>query len=223
MRLAGPAIAVGVLLAAQGTASAFTIIPADEDPDRIIVVIDRDYGDVVPLRALPPPYGRIVQSIQGPDGLSFRWRYYRSSEEGMYYMHVRPGGSGSAHFEFYGPELAEGDVLGAAAVLVDGEGAPMHTFLARADVTAQGAFSGGGQFHHVRMDLDRPHEWWERVEAIAFFTMKYYSQQRPADDGVWQAMENAVQRLTVGQGGKQRSRGEQDGGSPLPAHSGHRP
>lgn len=193
-------------LAAAGPAGAYTIIPADEDPNRIIVVIERDYGDVVPLRALPAPYSRIVQNIQGPDGLSFRWRQFRSNEEGMAYIHVSPEGEGRMHFEFYGQPLADGDTLGAAAVLVDAGGSAMHTFMARADVQGE-AFASGGNLHRVQLDLSRPAEWWARVEAIAFFYMKYYQVQAPDRAGIWRAMERAVDRYTNGEGTVQQSDG----------------
>lgn len=188
-------------------AQAFTIVPAQEDPSRIIVLIDRDYGDVVPVKALPPPFDQLVQTAQGPDTLSFRWRYYRSSEEGMCYVHVRPDGSGSVHFEFYGPELADGDTLGAAAVLVDAEGTAMASFLARADIVGS-TFAEGGAFHHVRMEVGRPLDWWRKVDAIAFFTMKYYRVQSPGDAGIWEAMHTAVRRYTHGAGEELQSKGQ---------------
>lgn len=201
------ALAVFLLpIAAVWPAAAFTIVPDDDDPGRIVVVIERDYGDVVPLRALPPPYNRIVQDIQGPDGLSFRWRQFRSNERGLAYIHVSPDGEGSMRFEFHGNPLADGDTLGAAAALADAEGKAMHTFLARADVEGD-TFAGGGHLHRVHMEIERPPEWWDRVDAIAFFHMKYYSVQAPDREGVWSAMRRAVERFTKGEGTTQQADG----------------
>jgi hypothetical protein len=191
---------------AAGPAGAFTNLPDDEDPGRIVVVIERDYGDVVPLRALPAPYNRVVQNIQGPDGLSFRWRQFRSNEEGMAYIHVSPEGEGSMRFEFYGKPLADGDTLGAAAVLVDRGGRAMHTFMARADVEGE-TFASGGHLHRVRLDIGRPPEWWGDVDAIAFFHMKYYQVQAPDREGIWRAMVRAVERFTKGEGTIQQAAG----------------
>lgn len=206
MRLA-PALAVLCTTLFLGRpAMGFTIVPADEDSGRIVVVIERDYGDVVPLRALPPPYDRIVQNRQGPDGLSFRWRQFRSNEEGIAYIRVSPQGAGTIFFEFYGKPLADGDTLAAAAVLIGQGGEAMHTFMARADVTGDG-FSGGGKLHRVDMTIERPAGWWARVEAVAFFNMKYYRVQAPDHEGVWQAMQRAVERLTGGKGTLQRAGG----------------
>jgi hypothetical protein len=206
MRLRTTLAILAVAIAAEGPASAFTIVPADEDPGRIVVIIERDYGDVVPLKALPAPYNRIVQDLQGPDGLSFRWRQFRSSEQGMAYIHVSPTGAGDMRFEFYGEPLEDGDSLGAAAVLVGPNGRAMHTFLARADVEGD-AFAGGGNLHRVRLELDQPPEWWAEIDAIAFFYMKYYQVQSPDREGVWRAMERAVQRFTKGEGPVQRGDG----------------
>ena len=197
---------IAFAMLAASPAGAFTIVPDDDDPGRIVVVIERDYGEVVPLRALPPPYNRIVQDIQGPDGLSFRWRQFRSTERGMAYIHVFPDGVARMHFEFHGQPLADGDTLGAAAVLADAEGKAMHTFLARADVVGE-AFASGGNLHRVRLEIERPPEWWRRVDAIAFFHMKYYSVQAPDREGVWNAMRRAVERFTRGEGTRQQADG----------------
>lgn len=206
MRLIAALTVLTAALAAGEPAAAYTIVPADEEPGRIVVVIERDYGDVVPLRALPSPYDGIVQDSQGPDGLSFRWRQFRSTEQGMAYIHVSPEGAGDMRFEFYGEPLADGDTLGAAAVLVGPDGEAMHTFMARADVEGEN-FAGGGNLHRVRMEIERPANWWARVEAIAFFYMKYYRVQAPDHEGVWQAMQRAVGRFTKGKGTVQQADG----------------
>jgi len=192
--------------AAGGPAAAFTIVPADGDAGRIVVIIERDYGELVPLKALPAPYNRIVQELQGPAGLSFRWQQFRSPEQGMAYIRVSPQGMGHMRFEFYGDPLADGHTLGAAAVLVGPEGRALHTFLARADVEGD-AFASGGKLHRVGMELERPPAWWGGVEAIAFFHMKYYQAQAPDREGVWRAMERAVARFTMGEGAVQRADG----------------
>jgi hypothetical protein len=197
----------GILLigacALPGEAAAYMIVPGDEDPHRIVVEIDRDFGDRVPLRVLPPPYRNIVQSVQGPERLSFRWQYFRSSEQGLFYIHVGEDGSGQARFEFAGPRLADGDTLGAAAVLLDAAGRPMHTFLAKADVEGE-AFAGGSRFHRVALGLERPPEWWRAVDSVVFLNMKYYRQQRPEGEAVWAAMERAVRHAAGGLGTSQR-------------------
>jgi hypothetical protein len=189
--------------AQAGPAAAYMIVPTDEDPQRIVVEIDRDFGDRVPLRVLPAPYQDIVQTRQGPERLSFRWQYFRSSEQGLFYIHVDEAGAGQARFEFAGPRLADGDTLGAAAVLVDAAGQPMHTFLAKADVAGE-MFEGGERFHRVAIGLDRPPEWWRSVDAVIFLNMKYYRQQRPEGDAVWMAMERAVRHAAGGLGTSQR-------------------
>lgn len=197
---------VFTVLAPAVTALAFTIVPDDDDPGRIVVVLERDYGEVVPLKALPPPYNQIVQNVQGPDGLSFRWRQFRSTEKGMAYIHVSPEGRGRMHFEFHGEPLADGDTLGAAAVLADADGRAMHSFLARADVRGE-RFASGANLHRVRLEIERTPAWWKRVDAIAFFHMKYYSVQAPDREGVWSAMRRAVERFTRGEGTEQQGDG----------------
>lgn len=189
-----------------GEAAAFMIVPVEEDPDRIIVEIERSYGDRVPLRTLPPPYNHIVQTMQGPKGLSFRWQYFRSSEQGLFYIHVGDDGVGSAHFEFAGSRLADGDTLGAAAVLVDARGRPMHAFLAKADVEGD-RFAGGDNFRRFAIELERPPEWWGAVDALVMFNMKYYAMHRPPGEAVWDAMRRAVVQTVGSFDGFQRPEG----------------
>lgn len=191
-------------LAVTGEVAAYTIVPFEEDPGRIVVEIERAYGDRVPLRALPPPYRSLVQTRQGVATLSFRWQYFRSSEQGLFYIRVEDDGAGVAHFEFGGPAPGAGDTIGAAAVLVDAAGTALHTFMARADVSEDGGFADGSRFHRVALALRRPVAWWEQVDAIVFLNMKYYRQQRPVGDAVWMAMENAVRRAAGDTGPLQR-------------------
>jgi hypothetical protein len=196
------AIAVAALLAAP-PALAYTIVPADDGSGRVFVHLERDYGDFVPLSALPPPFNQIVQTVQGPDALSFRWRYFRSDEDGLFYIRVDEDGAGTATFGFNDPEPAAGDRLGFAAVLVDRDGRAMHSMLVRANVgqDAGGAVQTG---YKAEIAIDREPEWWREVDAMAFLMMKYYEQQAPSDEGVWEAMQRAVSRFTQGRGTSER-------------------
>ena len=83
------------------------------------------------------------------------------------------------------------------------DGTPLHTFYARAD-TLGGVFDDGTKFHRVRLALERPPEWWGKVDAIVFFNMTYHPIQKLDDDGVWAAMQRAVWHFTNGQGTEQR-------------------
>ena len=196
------AIAAAALLAAA-PAEAYTIVPADDDSGRIFVLLERDYGDVVPLSALPPPFNQIVQTAQGPDALSFRWRYFRSDEDGLFYIRVDEDGAGTATFGFNDPEPVAGDRLGFATVLVGRDGRAMHAVLVRANIgqDADGAMQTG---YRAEIAIDREPEWWREVDAMAFLMMKYYEQQAPGDEGVWEAMERAVNRFTEGRGTSER-------------------
>jgi hypothetical protein len=201
-----PILMVLALVAGQwlaGAASAYTIVPADDQSSRIYVIVERDYGDLVPLSALPPPFHTIVQMQQGPDALSFRWRYFRSDEDGVFFIRVDEDGAGTASFGFNDPQPVAGDRLGAAVVLVGRDGQAMHSMLVRANVRHD---AGGTprQSHAAQVALDREPHWWREVDALAFLTMKYYEQQAPDDEGVWRAMERAVQRFTEGEGTSER-------------------
>lgn len=195
-------LAAGLLAAAP--AKAYTIVPADDGTGRIFVHLERDYGEVVPLSALPPPFNQIVQTAQGPDALSFRWRYFRSDEDGLFYIRVDEDGAGTATFGFNDPEPVAGDRLGFAAVLVDRDGHAMHSMLVRANV---GQDAGGAvqTRYEAEIAIDREPEWWREVDAMAFLMMKYYKQQAPSDEGVWEAMERAVSRFSEGRGTTERA------------------
>ncbi|MBO6718348.1 MAG: hypothetical protein JJ913_10370 [Rhizobiaceae bacterium] len=192
-----------VALACAAPARAYTIVPADDGTGRIYVIVERDYGDLVPLSALPPPFNAIVQTQQGPDALSFRWRYFRSDEDGIFYIRVDEDGAGTATFGFNDPEPVQGDRLGVAVVLVDRNGNAMHSMLVRANVE-QGADGALRRNHGAELALDREPHWWRDVDALAFLMMKYYEQQAPSDEGVWRAMERAVERFTEGLGTTER-------------------
>lgn len=194
--------AAGLVLARP--ALAYTIVPADDQSGRIFVHVERDYGDVVPLSALPPPFNQIVQTAQGPDTLSFRWRYFRSDEDGLFYIRVDEDGSGTANFGFSDPEPVAGDRLGVAAVLIDRQGEAMHAMLVRANVEG-GMRDEPEQRFAAEIAIDREPGWWRKVDAIGFLMMKYYEQQAPSDAGVWEAMQRAVDRFTEGKGTRERA------------------
>jgi hypothetical protein len=180
-------------------AGAWLIYPERDDPARMIVEIERPYGDLVPFAALPGQFGTPVQTTQGPETLSYRWRYGRIAE-GMAFLRVNEDGAGAIEFEFRAREPIEGQRLGAAAVLVAGDGTPLHSLYARTDT---GSF-GDAATHRVVLAIDRPPDWWRRVTGIAFFYMIYHPLQKLDDEGIWRAMRQAVGHFTRGQGTEQR-------------------
>lgn len=188
---------------AAGPVAAFTIVPADDETGRVFVVIERPYGDVVPFRLLPKPFDRVVQTLQGPETLSFRWRYPPSLDEGRGHIQVEADGRGTMRFHFTARQPRAGDTLAAAAVLIDGEGRALHSFLARATLTGAAA-EAGPERHAVALRLERAPEWWERVDAIAFFNMTYHVERDLDEADIWTAMRRAVHRLTMGEGSEQR-------------------
>ena len=99
--------------------------------------IEEAYGDLVPFAALPAPFNTAVQTAQGPETLSYRWRY-EDEADGLAFLRVDEDGRGIFNFEFQARELIEGRRLGAAAVLVAADGSPLHTFYAR---TETGSFA----------------------------------------------------------------------------------
>ena len=181
-------------------AGAWLIYPDRDDPSRMIVEIEKPYGDLVPFASLPGRFDTAVQTVQGPETLSYRWRY-REAADGMAFLRVDEDGTGTIEFEFRARELVDGQRLGAAAVLVAGDGTPLHTFYAR---TGTGSFGNEAKTHRVELSIDRPPDWWRRVTGIAFFYMIYHPLQKLDDDGVWQAMRRAVGHFTKGQGTEQR-------------------
>jgi hypothetical protein len=191
------AVALPALLAVMGTASAFMIYPDRDNPDALIVLIEQAYGDLVEFRMLPKPYDMVVQTAQGPDTFSFRWKYAREPQHGMAFLTVDEDGLGVIEFQFWGEGLKDGDTLAAAAVLVDKDQKPLHAFYAKADFV-DASFAGGSERHHVRLFAEHEPAWWSRVDGIAFFTMKYFAQQRPDEAGVWESMERAVLFFTKG-------------------------
>jgi hypothetical protein len=197
-----PTTVLVAMIAAVGPASAYTVIPDRDDPDRLIVLIEKPYGDLVAFGTLPPPFNNVVQTLQGPDRLSFRWRYGRSREEGLSWLHVDEDGKATIHFEFRGGETVGEDTLGAAAVLVDGEGRALHSFYARGDFGRDASTESVRR--RVSMSVERPGDWWRRVEGIAYFHMRYHKQRNLDEGEQWQAMRRAVWRFTSGAGTEQR-------------------
>jgi hypothetical protein len=190
-------------LAAVAPASAYTIFPDRDDPEKLIVLIERAYGDLVPFGSLPRPFNTAVQMMQGPDRLSFRWRYGRSEEQALSWLHVDEAGRARIHFEFIGGETAGQDTLGAAAVLVDGEGRALHGFYAKSDFSGSAPVNGEKR-RRVSLSVERSADWWRRVDAIAYFHMRYPKQRNLSEGEQWRAMRRAVWRFTGGAGTEQR-------------------
>ena len=109
--LAWFAIALPALAVAGGKASAFMIYPDRDNPAAMVVLIENATGDRVDFRMLPKPHDAIVQSVQKPGALSFRWTYAREPQEGMAMIGVDEDGFGTIQFEFWGKQLAKGDTL----------------------------------------------------------------------------------------------------------------
>ena len=197
-----PITALVATLAAAGPAQAYTMFPDRDDPERLIVLIEKAYGDVVPFDALPPPFETVVQTPWAQDRLSFHWRYGTSEEEGLSRLHVDEDGRATIHFEFRGGDTAGQDTLGAAAVLVDAKGRALHSFYAKGDFS--GAAPGGKKSRRVSLSVERPADWWREVDGIAYFHMRYPKQRDLKEDEQWRAMRRAVWRFTGGAGTEQR-------------------
>ena len=202
MRRILQAMVVVAVLAADSPARAFLIVPGEEAAGSYIVVIEGDLGDHVPLKALPPPHNALPVQTAPEQRLWFWWTYFRSTEEGRASFSFDERGSARFVFEFAGPDLSDGDTLGAAAVLVDGEGRALHSLLARAKVEGS-AFAGGGATHRISLDLDRDAAWWGRVAGYTFLNMKYYRIQELDEAGVRRAMLRALERVRKGEGAVQ--------------------
>ena len=196
------AMVLAAALTASGPAGAWLVYPDRDNPDRMVVEIERPYGDIVHFSNLPAPFNKVIHSGEGPASLLFRWPYDRQAV-GSAFLDVDEDGQGHIEFEFFARQLVDGQRLGAAAVLVDSSGTALHTFYARAD-TLGGVFDDGTKFHRVRLAVERPLEWWRKVDAIVFFNMSYHPVQKLDDEGVWAAMRRAVAHFTRGQGTEQR-------------------
>ena len=196
------AIALAAAMPAGTSAGAWFLYPDRQDPEKWIVEIEKPYGDVVPLRLLPVAINAPARPATGQPPLLFRWRYGREAE-GSAFLALDDSGRGSIEFEFFVREPIDGQRLGAAAVLVAGDGSPLHTFLAQTEAVGVG-FEGGMKRQRIRLSLDRSPDWWRNVGAIAFFTMRYYPQQELDDTEVSAAMRRAVENFTQGRGSEQR-------------------
>ena len=182
-------------------AMAWLLYPDGERSQRVIVEIERSFGETVPLKALPPPYHSIVQEAQGVDGLSFRWRYGPHAQ-GLAFVRVDGEGDGAIAFRFAAERVLAGERLGAALVLVGRDGAALHSFYARADLDAQ---RQAGDRQSAVIELSQPLDWWRQVDGLTVFFMTYHPIQKLDDDAVWTAMRTAVHRITKGEGGESKA------------------
>jgi hypothetical protein len=198
-----PTTALVATLAVVAPAPAYTIFPDRDDPERLIVLVERAYGDLVPFGALPPPFDKAVQSPWAQERLSFHWRYGTSEEEGFSRLHVDEDGKATIHFEFKRGETAGEDTLGAAAVLVDPQGQALHSFYARA-AFREDTPEGDNRRHRVSLSVERPADWWRKVDGIAYFYMRYPKQRDLDEARQWRAMRRAVWRFSGGAGTEQR-------------------
>lgn len=205
-----PALALMASILPVAPASAFMLYPDRDDPDALIVLIEQAYGELVPFKALPRPFDTPVQMAQGPDRFSYRWVYgpplrvvpRPPKQEGLAFLNVDEDGVGTMHFEFYGESFAQGEIFGAAAVLVDAEEQALHTFYARADITGE-ARQDRLKRLVAGLATERPAAWWHKVEGIVFFNMKYRPGRFADNDQAWIAMRQAVERITGGKGTEQ--------------------
>jgi hypothetical protein len=181
---------------------AYMLVPDRHDPRNLIVAIEKATGDQVNFATLPPPFNTAMQSAQGPDRFSFRWKY-AAGQQGLAYLNVDRRGRGALVFEFSNTEMVDGDCFGAAAVLISKGGRPLHTFYARADVRGK-SFAGETDMQRIRLAIERPPGWWEDVGAISFHYMKYARHQELDDAEMWQAMRSVVELFTKGEGSEQR-------------------
>lgn len=182
---------------------AWLLYPDRERPERLIVEIERSFGDAVPLRRLPSPFDTALQEEQGPDALSFRWRYDRQAQ-GLAFLRVDSEGRGALELRFADRNFTPGGRLGAAVVLAGKDGEAMHTFYVRSVRNPRPGPRGSGGFSAARLELSRPPAWWREVDEMIFFFMIYHPIQKLDQEGMWRAMRNAVERITDGKGTSQR-------------------
>ena len=176
---------------------AYMVYPDRDHPQNLILLIERATGDLVKFASLPPPFNVALQSAQGPDRFSFRWRY-APGQFGLAYLNVDERGRGVLTIEFSSTKMVDGDSFGAAAVLVSKGGRALHTFYARADVRGA-SFEGEADKQRFRLAIERPPEWWRDVGAISFFYMKYAKYQHLDDAAMWHAMQSVVEISTKGE------------------------
>lgn len=181
-------------------ARAWLLYTDRDDPARWIVEIEQTYGDVVALTSLPPPLNTLVRQAGAPPVPVFRWRYGREAA-GEAVLVIDEHGRGKIDFTFELRQPLDGQRLGAAVVLVAGDGTPLHTFYARTGMM-EDAVAAGAQ-HRVGLALERTPSWWRGVSSLAFFSMRYYPQQELDDAEVQEAMRRAVGNFTKGRGSEQ--------------------
>ncbi|MGE0282534.1 MAG: hypothetical protein AB7P20_18250 [Rhizobiaceae bacterium] len=199
------AIVLAVVVTAGGKASAWLLYPDNDQPERIIVEIERPFGEFVPFSALPPPYNTALQEHQGPDALSYRWRYdpHDPRPQGMAYLRVDAAGDGVVIFDFAVERLLPGECFGAAVVLVDRSGRALYSFYARTEPPSDNSDARTGQL--ARLKLSRQPDWWQGIDGMTLLFMRYYPIQGLDDEQVWAAMRKAVHRITKGQGEEQQA------------------
>jgi hypothetical protein len=193
-------LAAGVLTG--GPASAWLAYPPDDQPGRLIVEIDSQVVDVVPLDSLPAPFDAVLRDAETAEKLVYRWRYSKTAE-GLAVLVVDDRGRGGIRFGFAARPPLNGLRYAAAMVLLGPGRKPLHTFYARAD---EMRLDGGASFarYSVELDLARSPQWWRGVEALAFLKMSYHPLQRLDDQEIWRAMRRAVWHFTRGEGTEQR-------------------
>lgn len=188
------------ILAAPNQAAAFMVAPDEERAGRYFVLIDRASGDHVPLDALPPPYsvfGGTAWTDQ--QGLTFRWRYFRSPERGSATLTIDEADGAAVSFGFSGDNLSEGDTVAAAVVFIGEQGEAVGTAYAAARVSGS-RFAGGQSEYHATAPLPLTGVVREAITGFTVLTMKYYALQELDGDAVAAAMRRAVARVTGGDG-----------------------
>lgn len=180
-------------------AAAFMVVPDEEGDGRYVVVIETASGEHVPLDLLPPGYRQLGGPAWAGEGLTFRWRYFRSPEQGRAVLVFDEDDRAVMEFAFSGDELADGDTIAAAAALVDGDGRAIATIYAWAQVEG-GRFANGDTVSTLHAPIGIAPDGWDDVAGFTFFTMKYYAIQNLDEAGVAVAMRRAVHRVTAGTG-----------------------
>lgn len=184
------------LLIAALTAStpghAFMIVPSETAPGGYVVGVEADLGDRVPIAALPTAFQNPADPVW-QKGLSFQWRYFRSSESGTALVALDEAGKPTLAVEFAGDNLADGDTLGMAIGLTGTNGAALHMVYVAAVVDGV-TFHPGSPRHRVRATIDFEPARWGEVDGFVVFTMKYYALQKLDPAGVAAAMRRAVRR-----------------------------
>ncbi|MDQ6436427.1 hypothetical protein RB623_20445 [Mesorhizobium sp. LHD-90] len=186
-------------MSAGKPADAWLLYPDREDPQRWIVEVEKPYGDVVPLRLLPLAIDRAAGRPGRQPPLTFRWRYDREAEGSAFFI-LDESGRGSLQFEFLAREPIDGQRLGAAAVLMKADGAPLQTVFALSDAMD---VASGAQRQRIPL-IGRWADGSQEVDAIAFFSMRYYPQQELGEEEVWAAMRRAVGNFAHWRGTAQR-------------------